>query len=72
MPDRDKVIKGLEAIKRFFGYGLPSTAELFDSYYGILNDSLDLLKEQDHLIESLEYNLEITESDLRHYINGND
>ena len=46
MPDREKVIKGLETIKQFFEYGLPSTAEMFDSYYGILNDAIALLKEQ--------------------------
>ena len=43
--DREKVIKGLETIKQFFGYGLPSTAEMFDSYYGTLNDAIALLKE---------------------------
>ena len=43
--DREKVIKGLETIKQFFGYGLPSTAEMFDSYYGILNDAIALLKD---------------------------
>lgn len=47
MPDMEKVIKGLEVIKQFFGYGSPSTAEMFDSYYGILNDAIDLLKEQE-------------------------
>lgn len=46
MPDREKVIEGLETIKQFFGYGLPSTAEMFDSYYGILNDAIAMLKEQ--------------------------
>jgi len=45
--DREKVIKGLETIKQFFGYGLPSTAEMFDSYYGILNDAISLLKKQE-------------------------
>lgn len=50
MPDREKVIKGLETIKQFFGYGLPSTAEMFDSYYGILNDAIALLKEQDAVV----------------------
>lgn len=44
--DRENVIKGLETIKQFFGYGLPSTAEMFDSYYGTLNDAIALLKEQ--------------------------
>ena len=43
--DREKVIKGLETIKQFFRYGLPSTAEMFDSYYGILNDAIALLKD---------------------------
>ena len=47
MPDMEKVIEGLEVIKQFFGYGLPSTAEMFDSYYGILNDAQKLLKEQE-------------------------
>lgn len=43
----EKVIKGLETIKQFFGYGLPSTAEMFDSYYGTLNDAIVLLKKQE-------------------------
>lgn len=43
--DREKVIEGLETIKQFFGYGLPSTAEMFDSYYDILNDAIAMLKE---------------------------
>ena len=58
MPDREKVVKGLEAIKQFFGYGLPSTAEMFDSYYGILNDAIDLLKELEAKIKSLEQTIE--------------
>ena len=45
--DMEKVIEGLETIKQFFGYGLPSTAEMFDSYYGILNDAIAMLKEQE-------------------------
>lgn len=48
MPDRETIIKGLETIKQFFGYGLPSTAEMFDSYYGTLNNAIALLKEQTH------------------------
>ena len=53
MPDKEKVIKGLETIKQFFGYGLPSTAEMFDSYYGTLNDAIVLLKEQGDKITEL-------------------
>ena len=52
--DREKVIKGLETIKQFFGYSLPSAAEMFDSYYGILNDALALLKEQEGTINELQ------------------
>ena len=48
--DREKVIKGIETIKQFFGYGLPSTAEVFDSYYGILNDAIAMLKEQEAVV----------------------
>lgn len=44
MAELEKVIKGLETIKQFFGYGLPSTAEMFDSYYDTLNDAIVLLK----------------------------
>lgn len=47
MTELEKVIKGLETIKQFFGYGLPSTAEMFDSYYGTLNDAISLLKKQE-------------------------
>lgn len=53
MMDRDKVIKGLKTIKQFFGYGLPSTAEMFDSYYGILNDTIAILKEQEARVLSM-------------------
>ena len=53
MPDKEKVIKGLETIKQFFGYGLPSTAEMFNSYYGTLNDAIALLKEQGDKITEL-------------------
>lgn len=72
MHDKAKIIKGLEVIKQFFEYGLPSTAEMFDSYYGILNDAQKLLKEQDQQIENLEYALAITENNLNYYVNGND
>ena len=47
MAELEKVIKGLETIKQFFGYGLPSTAEMFDSYYDTLNDAISMLKKQE-------------------------
>lgn len=74
MPDRNVVIKGLEYCEEYFNCcdkcpywdgGTHCTTDL-------AHDALDLLKEQDHLIENLEYNLEITENSLRHYINSND
>lgn len=58
MADREKVIKGLETIKQFFGYGLPSTAEMFDSYYDILNGAIALLKEQEPVAPQKHYNKE--------------
>ena len=57
--NKENVIKGLETIKQFFGYGLPSTAEMFDSYYGILNDAIALLKEQEAEIRQLRLALDI-------------
>ena len=53
MSKLEKVIKGLETIKQFFGYGLPSTAEMFDSYYDTLNDALALLKEKEDALEQM-------------------
>ena len=63
MPDIEKVIKGLETIKSFFGYGLPSTAEMFDSYYGILNDAIAMLKEQGKTVA-------YWDDDTGHWIDG--
>lgn len=48
--DREKVIKGLEAIREFFGFGLPSQSPTFEAYQNILTDALALLKEQDSLL----------------------
>lgn len=46
MPDRETVIEGLEAIREFFGFGLPSQSPTFEAYQNILTDALTLLKEQ--------------------------
>lgn len=75
MPDREKVIKGLETIKQFFGYGLPSTAEMFDSYYGILNDAIAMLKEQEELLHKKEKDIDklcVEISRLKHQIHDNE
>ena len=66
MDDREKVIKGLETIKQFFGYGLPSTAEMFDSYYDTLNGAIVLLKEQEIKSMTLEELDEIYEKQDAH------
>lgn len=47
MADREKVIEGLEAIREFFGFGLPSQSPVFEAYQNILTDTITLLKEQD-------------------------
>ena len=45
--DREKVIEGLEAIREFFGFGLPIQTPVFEAYQNILTDALALLKEQE-------------------------
>lgn len=82
MPDVDKTIRGLTAFlecnsRKCDGCeyqdkkpGMPGGCKL--DQYQVLEDAIKLLKEQEHQIEYLEYSLGITESNLRHYINGND
>ena len=48
MADIKKVIEGLEAMREFFGFGLPSQPPVFEAYQNILTDTLALLKEQDN------------------------
>jgi hypothetical protein len=50
MPDRENVIKGCELLKDFLGDGLPGKNVVFNSYINIVNDAIDLLKEQDNMI----------------------
>ena len=47
MADREKVIEGLEAMREFFGFGLPSQSPVFEAYQRILTDVLALLKEHE-------------------------
>ena len=44
--DRKKIIEGLEAMRAFFGFGLPSQTPVFEAYQNILTDALALLSEQ--------------------------
>jgi uncharacterized membrane protein YgcG len=46
--DREKVVKGLEAMREFFGFGLPSQSTVFEAYQNILTNALAILKEQRH------------------------
>jgi hypothetical protein len=61
MPDREKVIKGCELLKDFLGDGLPGKNVVFNSYINIVNDAIDLLKEQDQRINELEEKLRLLE-----------
>ena len=54
MADREKVIEGLEAMREFFGFGLPSQSPVFEAYQNILTDTIALLKEQDPVETELE------------------
>lgn len=53
MQDRENVIKGLEVIRKFFSFGLPSKEPAFEAYQNILTDTIVLLKEQEEEIENL-------------------
>lgn len=58
MADREKVIKGLELLKEFLGDGLPGKNVVFNSYINIVNDAIELLKEQEPVEPTLYYDTE--------------
>lgn len=47
MADREKVIKGLEAMRDFLGVGLSSQTQVFEEDQKILEDAIAMLKEQE-------------------------
>lgn len=47
MTDREKTIEGLETIRKFFSFGLPSKVPKFETYQNILTNTIVLLKEQE-------------------------
>ena len=49
MPDRDMIVDGLEAIREFFGFGLPSQLPTFEAYQNILTDAIVMLKEPERI-----------------------
>lgn len=46
MADREKVINGLEKLRKELGYGLPDRSNVVMEYLNSLTDALALLKEQ--------------------------
>lgn len=55
MTDIDKVIEGLEKLRKELGYGLPNrwrTAVVME-YLNSLTDAIELLKEQQKLIDEI-------------------
>lgn len=45
--DREKVIKGLEKLRKDLGYGLPDRSDVVMEYLNSLTDAIAMLKEQD-------------------------
>lgn len=54
MAELNKTIEGIETIREFFGFGLPSQRKVFEAYQQILSDTLELLKQQQEKIHQLE------------------
>ena len=46
MTDRKEIIRGLDAMREFFGYGLQSQHPTFAKYQEILTDTISMMKEQ--------------------------
>lgn len=47
MADGEKVIKGLEKLRKDLGYGLPDRSNVVMEYLNTLTDAIALLKEQE-------------------------
>jgi hypothetical protein len=77
MPDKEKVIKGLEC-----AIGIRGIKNCDDCPYDndfncigcdiVMRDAIALLKEQEAQIEQLEHDLAVTQNNLNYYVNGND
>lgn len=50
MMDREKVIKGLEKLRKDLGYGLPDRSNVVVEYLNSLTDAIELLKEQEAVV----------------------
>lgn len=58
MKDRERVIKGLEKLRKDLGYGLPDRSNVVMEYLNSLTDALELLKEQEPHVLSREEMIE--------------
>jgi hypothetical protein len=47
MTDRKEIIRGLDAMREFFGYGTKNQHPTFAKYQQILTDTISLIKEQE-------------------------
>ena len=80
MADIEKVLKGLEACICGTGkdcrtgcpYFIPKITMVRRCFERLTSDAHELLKEQQKQIERLEYDLAITDNNLRYYLNGNE
>lgn len=83
MPDREKVIKGLNHCFHgqeccgdtecpYYIEHLSDSCCLEDCQENLKVDVIALLKEQETQIERLEYDLAVTQNNLNYYVNGND
>lgn len=61
MTDREKVIEGLEKLRKDLGYGLPDRSNVVMEYLNSLTDAIELLKEQAQTIEALKKKLRLLE-----------
>ena len=75
MPDREKVMKGLEHcmhIDTVFCADCPyDYADSSDCVVELAKNALELLKVQEAKIERLEHDLSVAENNLNYFVNGN-
>ena len=55
MTDRKEIIRGLDAMREFFGYGSQNQHPTFAKYQEILTDTISLIKEQEPVKPVKEY-----------------
>ena len=63
--DREKVIKGLEKLRKDLGYGLPDRSDVVMEYLNSLTDAIALLKEQEEQIKKRDESLEKAREEIQ-------